>query len=70
MVYHVIFKQCPALLPALHDLFKSCWSQSVVPAQWKVAAVKLIGKATAEEDPSVPSNFRPIALTSCVGKPS
>ena len=33
-----------------------------------VAAVKLIGKATAEEEPSTLSNFRPISLTLCVGK--
>ena len=30
--------------------------------------IKLIGKATAEEEPSTPSNFHQIALTSCVGK--
>ena len=41
---------------------------SVVPAAWKVAAVKLIGKSSAESNPSSPATFRPIALTSCVGK--
>ena len=30
--------------------------------------IKLIGKATADEEPSTPSNFRQIALTLCVGK--
>ena len=35
---------------------------------WKLAAIRLIGKPAAEADPSLPSNFRPIALTSCVGK--
>lgn len=33
-----------------------------------IAAVKLIGKASAEQDPSSPTNFRAIALTACVGK--
>ena len=41
---------------------------TVVPEQWKTASVKLLGKQAAQDDPSVPSNFRPIALTSCVGK--
>ena len=31
-------------------------------------AVWLISKAAAKEDPDTPSNLRPIALTSCVGK--
>ena len=65
---YIIFKKCPALLVALHDLFNSCWSGSVIPAMWKRASVKLIGKASAEQDPSAPTNFRPIALTPCVGK--
>ena len=41
---------------------------STVPSQWKTASVKLIGKQAAQDDPTLPSNFRPIALTSCVGK--
>ena len=67
-VPYVVFKRCPALLTALHDVFNICWAQSQVPAQWKVASVKLLGKPAAMDDPSIPSNFRPIALTSCVGK--
>lgn len=65
---YIVFKKCPALVTALHDLFNTCWMQSMVPAQWKTASVKLIGKQTAEQDPTLPTNFRPIALTSCVGK--
>ena len=30
--------------------------------------MRLIGKQAAEDDPTLPNNFRPIALTSCVGK--
>ena len=45
-----------------------CWTQTTVPANWKRATVKLIGKPAAEQDPTLPSNFRPIALTSCIGK--
>ena len=65
---YVVFKRCPALLTALFNLFNTCWAQSVVPVQWKIASVKLLGKQAAGDDPSLPSNFRPIALTSCVGK--
>ena len=39
-----------------------------VPSAWKVAAVKLIPKSSAKEDPSSPNNFRPIALTPTVSK--
>ena len=42
--------------------------QLLPPMQWKVAAIKLIGKSSAEDDPTTPSNFRPIALTPCIGK--
>ena len=67
-ISYVVFKRCPALLTALFNLFNTCWAQSVVPVQWKIASVKLLGKQAAGDDPSLPSNFRPIALTSCVGK--
>ena len=53
---------------ALHDLFNCCWSQSAVPSQWKIAAVNLIAKQAAAQDPKSPTNFRPIASTSCVRK--
>ena len=58
----------PSLLPALHHLFIICWLSQTVPSAREVTVIKLIGKKCAKEDPSLPSNFRPIALTSCVGK--
>ena len=63
-----MFKKCPSLLSALLCLFNACWSTSSIPSQWKVGVLRLLGKETAKTDPSVPSNFRPIPLTSCVGK--
>ena len=63
-----IFKRCPSLVPALVDLFNCCWTTATIPPAWKTAAIKLIGKSAATEDASTPSNFRPIALTSCTGK--
>ena len=65
---YIVFKKCPALLSALHNIFNLFWTCSTIPSAWKMAAVKLIAKSTAQTDPSLPSNFRPIALTSCVGK--
>jgi len=56
------------LISSWLDLYQSCWSSSSVPNAWKIACIKLIGKSTAKEDPKYPSNFRPIALTSCIGK--
>ena len=67
-MHYRIFKNCPSLVPALLLLFNTCWSTSSVPSQWKVGVLRLLGKQAAKSDPSVPSNFRPIALTSCVGK--
>ena len=39
-----------------------------MPSPWKMGVIPLIPKSTASQDPHLPSNFRPIALTSCVGK--
>ena len=35
---------------------------------WKMATIKLVPKPAAAQEPTSPSNFRPIALTSCVSK--
>ena len=63
-----VLRNCPSLLPALVQLFNSCWESHKVPQQWKVGVLRLLGKKTAESDPKDPTNFRPIALTSCIGK--
>ena len=67
-VGYVTFKRCPSLLPVLVQLFNACWDQSIIPQEWKGAAIKLIPKGSAVEDPTNPANFRPIALTPCIGK--
>ena len=67
-ISYQVFKRCPSLSAALLNLFNLCWLQASVPSQWKVAAIKLIGKSSAAEDPTSPINFRPIALTPCIGK--
>ena len=67
-ILYKVLKQCPSLLPALLDLFNSCWETGVVPQAWKDGVIRLIPKAAAKENPAEPGNFRPIALTSCIGK--
>ena len=62
-----VLKHCPSLMPALLDLY-ACWSLEIVPDGWKKGVVKLIPKKEAAEHLEQPSSFRPIALTSCIGK--
>ena len=63
-----IFKKCPSLRLALLDIYTACWEENTVPNAWKVAVIKLLPKPAADQEPTSPANFRPIALTSCVGK--
>ena len=65
---YVVLKKCPSLMPALLHIFNTCWAVQRVPEAWKVGVIRLLGKKKAEDDPSKPTNFRPIALTSCIGK--
>ena len=67
-INYKIFKSCPSLLPALSSLFNACWESATVPIAWKQAVVRLIPKSSASACNSDPANFRPIALTSCIGK--
>ena len=67
-ISYKILKKCPALWCALLHIFNISWSMSTIPETWKSAAIKLVPKTSALDDPSTPSNFRPIALTSCIGK--
>ena len=62
------FKKCPALMQALVDLHNACWESQTVPAAWKQGVICLIPKQSASINPAELGNFRPIALTSCVGK--
>ena len=67
-VTYLVFKRCPSLWPVLLDLFNMCWRLQTVPSLWKKGVIRLIPKAAASAEPHLPSNYRPIALTSCVGK--
>ena len=67
-ISYSIICNCPALVPALLNLYNQCWKRSEVPSLWKVASIQLIPKKSAQEDSSNPANFRPIALTPCISK--
>lgn len=67
-ISYKIIKRCLSLLPALSSLFSACWESAFVPLAWKQAVIRLIPKASASACSSDPANFRPIALTSCIGK--
>ena len=67
-VSYKIFKRCPALLPALVDLYNACWESQTVPLAWKHGVIRLIPKQSATDISAESGHFRPIALTSCVGK--
>ena len=62
----VVLKTCVSeLAPCLGKLFRLCLSTSTFPSCWKRALVQPVPK---KGDPSQPSNYRPIALTSILSK--
>ena len=65
---YLIFKKCPSLGTAILYLFNREIMEGSVPLSWTVVVIKLIPKSSAQEDPSSPGNFRPIALTPVVRK--
>ena len=65
-VSYSVLCRCPSLQPALLHIFNVCWAQQLVLRSWKEGVICVIPKTAAEEAPDLPSNFRPIALTSCV----
>ncbi len=62
----VILKECGALLyPILSTFFNACLTQNYIPDEWKSANVIPLHKHGSIHEPG---NFRPISLTSVVGK--
>ncbi|GFO13725.1 RNA-directed DNA polymerase from mobile element jockey [Plakobranchus ocellatus] len=58
-----LFESC---LHILLKLFNNIWATGGIPPSWRKASVVPIPKPG--KDPSDPSNYRPIALTSCLVK--
>ncbi len=62
----IVLKNCASVLtPCLVKLFRLCLSISTFPSCWKYAYVQPVPK---KGDPCNPSNYRPIALISCLSK--
>ncbi|KAK3884497.1 hypothetical protein Pcinc_011235 [Petrolisthes cinctipes] len=62
----VVLKNCASVLtPCLGKLFRLCLSFNTFPSSWKFALIQPVPK---KGDRSQPSNYRPIALTSCLSK--
>ncbi len=62
----IILKNCASMLtPCLVKLFRLCMSTSTFPSCWKYAHVQPVPK---KGDRSNPSNYRPIALLSCLSE--
>ena len=62
----VVLKLCAReLAPCLEKLFNLCLSSGSFPSCWKRALIQPVPK---KGDPTLPSNYRPIALTSVLSK--
>ena len=62
----VVLKNCASVLtPCLGKLFRLCLSTCTFPSSWKFALIQPVPK---KGDRSQPSNYRPIALISCISK--
>ena len=62
----IVLKNCASVLtPCLAKLFRLCLSTSTFPSCWKLAYIQPVPK---KGDHSIPSNYRPIALISCLSK--
>ncbi|MCG7878799.1 MAG: reverse transcriptase domain-containing protein [Candidatus Thiodiazotropha endolucinida] len=55
------------LIEAVNSLFRRSWDEGILPAQWKEAKVKFLKKA-GKASYHNPSSYRPISLTSILGK--
>ena len=66
-ISYKLLKRCPSLTVGLLHIYNLCIQQCRVPRLWQCAVIKLIPKP-GKSIPSDPSTFRPIALTSVVGK--
>ena len=59
------FKKCSALQKFIHQLARKVWKTRDVPTDWAEAYIALLSKS---ENLASVSEFRPIAITSTIGK--
>lgn len=62
---YVPYKKCPAILDTLHRIVIKIWKSKEVPDSWAVAFIVLLSKSDVFDKVA---EFRPIAITSTVGK--
>lgn len=67
-IHNLMLKNLPLVtLNQIVDLFNQSLSIGEVPASWKISKITMLLKK-ADLDPTNPDNYRPISLTSCLGK--
>jgi exonuclease III/ribonuclease HI len=67
MVHYSFLKHLPCTAQQIVvDAFNHVWIEEAFPEDWRMATIVPIAKPG--KDPSLPGNYRPIALTSCLCK--
>jgi hypothetical protein len=64
-ITYKILKNLECTWSVLYTLIQNAWKYKDIPECWSEAFVVLLYK---DGDPKDPSNYRPIAITSCIGK--
>ena len=64
--YNLLTHLPESVLSVLLKVYNSIWESKTFPPSWREAVVAPIAKAG--KDPKNPTNYRPIALTSCLCK--
>ncbi|XP_076374296.1 uncharacterized protein LOC143258709 [Tachypleus tridentatus] len=64
--YDMLHHLSPASLDVLLIVFNQIWQENVFPDAWRQAIILPFSKSG--KDPKIPSNYCPIALTSCLCK--
>ena len=64
--YDVVKQLGPKAREFLLCLYNKVWAGEQIPKKWRTAVIKPLLKEG--KDPKSPGSFRPIALTSCMGK--
>ena len=64
--YELVKNLGPLAMEMLLKLYRKCWRGEGIPNIWRVAVIKTLLKA--DKDPKDPVSYRPISLTSCLGK--
>ena len=56
----------PKAMELLLHLYNECWKGKGLPRRWRMALIKPLLKDG--KDPKFTTSYRPISLTSCLGK--